>query len=139
MNALFVAVVALCLAAWPAAALAQPPDLAVGQEWSVKGTTAKAVIGRIEPYGGGKTAVSISLLDVPTDHGPILMAHAPFDKPALVASLDQLLATGVTLPSAFEQGYQTWKSANGGVFTLSVAQVIALVLQSLPKKPNPAT
>jgi len=124
---------------WPAAAFAQPPDLAVGQDWSIKGAaTARVIIGRIEPWPGGRTAVSVSIVDIPTDHGPTTFAHAPFEKAAIVASLDRLLATNVPLPSAFEQGYQTWKSANGGIFTISVSQAIAMTLGTIRPAAPPA-
>jgi hypothetical protein len=123
--------------AWPFASLAADPDLAVGQEWSVKDTTAKVVIGRIETLGRFDV-VSVSILDVPTDRGPTAFAHAPFEKSALAASLDRLFATGVATDPNFEQGYQQWKSANGGVFTLSVAKAIAVTLQTIERAAPPS-
>jgi hypothetical protein len=124
--------------AWPFASLAADPDLAVGQEWSVKGATAKVIIGRIEPWGGGEIAVSVSIVDIPSDHGPITFGHSPFDKSALVGSLDHLLATGVAPDPNFEPGYQQWKSAKGGIFTISVAQAVAFALGALKQaKPQP--
>jgi hypothetical protein len=127
---------AVLAAALPVLARADPsakPALAVGQEWSAKDTPAKVVIGRIEDLGDGHIAVSVSLVEVPTDHGPRALAHLPFDQAALVASLDQLLATGVALDPEFEQGYQQWKRANGGVFTIPVAQVAALARTTLDR------
>jgi len=43
----------------------------------------------------------------------------------------------------FERGYQAWKKANGGIFTIGVAQVMALFVGSIdmlaPARPTPAT
>jgi hypothetical protein len=125
------------LAAPPVAA-AQALDLAVGQEWSVKDTTAKVVIGKIETLGRADV-VSVSILDVPTDRGPTTFGHAPFEKAALVASLDRLLAVGVATDPNFEPGYQQWRAANGGIFTVNVAQAIAVTLQTIGRAaPQPA-
>jgi hypothetical protein len=121
---------AVLAAAWPGAALARP-DLAVGQVWSIKATPptpAKVIIGRIGAFSEARTAVSVCVVDVPTDHGPTTIGHLPFDEPALVDSLDQLLETGRTPPPVFEQGYQQWREARGGVFTIPIAQVIAMAL-----------
>ena len=118
----------LIIGLWPTAALADPA-LAVGQVWSVRATpptTAKVIIGRIEPYGG-RTAVSISVIDAPTDHGPVTIAHMPFEERALVASLGQLISTGAAPAPDFEQGYLKWKLDQGGVFVISVADAIAVL------------
>jgi hypothetical protein len=112
------------------------PELAVGQEWSIRAsapTTARVVIGRIEPWGAGKIAVSVSILEVPTKHGPVTFGHLPFEESALAASLDQLVATGVKPPPVFEQGYAQWKEAKGGVFTIGVDKVIALIVAQADK------
>jgi hypothetical protein len=122
-------------------AAAQPPALAVGQEWSIKSdkpTTAKVIIGRIEAGPKADEIVSVSIVDVPTEGGVTEIAHAPFAKPAMTASLDRLLASDVPIPPRFEAGYNQWKSAKGGYFTISVAQVIEIMLGMLPKPGAPA-
>jgi hypothetical protein len=127
----------LIIGLWPTATLADPA-LAVGQVWSIRATppsSAKVIIGRIEPYGG-KTAVSISVIDAPTDHGPVTIAHLPFEERALVASLGQLISTGVTPPAEFEQGYLKWKLDQGGVYVISVADVIAVLDPPPPTRPT---
>jgi hypothetical protein len=124
---------ALLAAAWPGAALARP-DLAVGEVWSIKATPptpARVIIGHIGAFGEARTAVSVCIVDVPTDHGPTILGHIPFDEPALVDSLDQLLETGHPLPPVFEQGYRQWREARSGAFTLPVDQVIALALKQV--------
>ena len=124
------AVVFVLFALFPAAARADRA-LAVGQVWSIKATPptpARVIIGRIEPWGDGKTAVSISVVDVPTDQGPVMLPHAPYDAAALAGSLDQLVATGRPSPNGFETGYQAWKDAHGGVFTVPVDKMVAMIL-----------
>ena len=121
-------VILLVIGLWPTAALADPA-LAEGQVWSIKATPptpAKVIIDRIEPYGG-RTAVSISVIDAPTDHGPVTIGDLAFDERALVASLDQLISTGATPPPEFEQEYLKWKLNQDGVYLISVTDVIAVL------------
>ena len=113
-------------------AAAASPDFAVGQEWSIKSSTAKAVIGRIESWKD-KTAVHVSIVDIP----PSLAAaranqltridHMPFEKSALAASVSKLLSTDVPPSPNFEAGYKRWKEQNGGIFSISVTQAIGVV------------
>jgi len=116
------------------------PDFAVGQEWSIRSlpqSTAKVVIGRIEPWRD-KIVVHVALVDIPSP--PIgaaetkitEIAHAPFEESALAASVGSLIATAVTPPPDFEYGYRQWKEHQGGIFTVPISQVIALA-QSLQK------
>jgi hypothetical protein len=108
------------------------PDLAEGQEWSIKSaspTTAKIVIDRIEPWKN-QTVVHISIIDIPASSSepgtnPVTrIAHIPFEKTALATSVDKLLATGISSPPNFEIGYKQWKENNGGIYTISVMQVL---------------
>jgi hypothetical protein len=108
------------------------PDLAEGQEWSIKSaspTTAKIVIDRIEPWKN-QTVVHISIIDIPASSSepgtnPVTrIAHIPFEKTVLATSVDKLLATGISPPPNFEIGYKQWKENNGGIYTISVMQVL---------------
>lgn len=108
------------------------PSLAKGQVWSIKSSspsTAKVVIARIEPWKD-KTVVHICIIDFPVSDTAATkitaIAHMPFEKAALVASLDRLLATHVAPVPDFERGYNIWKEKHGGIFKVSVAQAIHL-------------
>ena len=115
---------------------ATPPDLAVGQEWSIRGEPgAKAIVGWIEDRPDGKTAVNVSLIDIPTDRGTIVIGHAPFEKTVLVASLDKLLASGVRPSAEFQKGFNAWKSGSGGLFTITVAEALASLQSQLRAHP----
>ena len=123
----------------PIAARSQQPDLAVGQEWSIKSpepTSTKVIIGRIDPGPNGATIVSVSIVDIPVDESPpSTVGHAPFDKRALVASLDRVVATGVAPAPQFEEGYAMWKTAKGGFFTLSVPEALAAMRTMIEQRP----
>lgn len=117
------------------------PKFAVGQEWSIRSTsetTAKVVIGRIE-VRQGRVIVNVAVVDIPPlaidtfGTGVREIDHAPFEESTLARSVDQLLATGVAPPPGFEVGYKEWKAKRGGVFTVSVSQVIALAQRTLAR------
>jgi hypothetical protein len=118
------------------------PDFAPGQEWSIKSaapTTAKVVIARVEPWRE-TVAVHISIVDVPVPQGATgvggttVITHMPFDRSALAASVDRLLATGVAPPSGFEGGYKHWQDAKGGIFTVSVEKAIEFTFQAVGRR-----
>ena len=127
---LLVAMVEFC---GPSLSAQELPDFAVGQEWLIKSIppgTAKVIIGRIEPWGG-KVAIHVSIVDLPVrqEAGAFRIsqiAHAPFEKSALAASVDKLIATGVPPAQNFDSGYEQWKEHNGGIYTVSIAQALGL-------------
>jgi hypothetical protein len=135
-------VAALIKSAVPAAV--PTPELAPGQKWSIKSptpTTAKVVIGRVEPWKDNKIAVHVSLVDVPMpSSGSNAIAlttvdHVPFDRAALAESVDQLLATNASPAPPFEGGYERWRSdKHAGIFTVSVSQAIALLIASVVRE-----
>lgn len=115
------------------------PIFAPGQVWSINSptqTAAKVVIGRVEAWNG-KVAVHVSLIDIvipsgaPDAGATITVGHVPFEQSALAASVDRLLARGVSPPASFDTGYREWQSANGGIFTISVAAAIDIVFETL--------
>jgi hypothetical protein len=118
------------------------PDFASGQEWSIKSaspTTAKVIIGRVEPWRD-KVSVNVSIVDIPIPKGVAgtggvtQIEHIPFDKTALAASVDRLLATGVSPSPGFENGYKQWQHAKGGIFTISVEKAIEIMFQTINQK-----
>jgi hypothetical protein len=123
-------------------AIAPTTDLAPGQEWSIKSaspTTAKVIIGRVEPWRDN-IAVSVSIVDLPIPQGDVgaggvtQIPHIPFEKSALAASLDQLLATDVPPAPIFESGYKQWHDAKGGIFTISVEKAIVIMFQTINRR-----
>lgn len=106
---------------------------AAGQEWSVKAppeSPAKIIIGRVEPWRD-RVAVHVSIVDIPASQetGALHVreiAHIPFEESALAASVDKLLATGVSPSRDFDTGYRQWKEHNGGIFTVPLAEATTL-------------
>ena len=119
-----IAVIALALA--PARSWAtDAPQFAVGQEWTVKNSPIHIVIGRVEQVGK-ITVVSVSLFQIPCPTGfgctIIGAAHMPFEELALANSVDTLVSTNGQTAPEFEAGYENWKEAHGGAFTISVPE-----------------
>jgi hypothetical protein len=124
------------------AAQSPDPGFAPGQIWSIKSalpTTAKVIIDRIEPWRK-KVVVHVSIIDVPIPDGvrgaggTTAIGHMPFEESALAASVDRLLATGASPASSFESGYKQWHDAMGGIFTVSVAKAIEIMLQTINRR-----
>jgi hypothetical protein len=129
----------LCLLA--VAHAAEAPEFLVGQKWTVKDSGMTIVIGRIEPFPGGKTAISVSVFDVPCPPGAgcvtTVVAHAPFDSATLATSVDKLIAKDATPAQNFDEGYANWKQANGGIFTVPVSKLPELLFRAIaPKAAN---
>src|SRR6185312_9009456 len=118
-------------------AAAQAADIAAfqpGQRWTVKNSDIRIVVGRVEPFVKGKTAVSISVLNVPCPPEAgckaTVVAHAPFDAEVLADSVDKLVSTNAQTAPQFDQGYANWKQANGGVFTVPVSKLPELLFKA---------
>jgi hypothetical protein len=60
-----------------------------------------------------------------------VIAHEPFAMSAVLASVDQLTAEPAPADPLFAEGYKQWKDAHGGWFTISVAQSIEAMRQTL--------
>jgi hypothetical protein len=136
------AIVSVAFTGCAQTASAPTSDLAPGQEWSIKSaslTTAKVIIGRVEPWRD-TVAVSVSIVDIPIRQGEpgaggvTQIAHIPFEKSALTASIDRLLATGVSPAPSFESGYKQWQDAKGGIFTIGVEKAIEIMFQTINQR-----
>ena len=107
---------------------------------STQPTTMKVIIGRVEPWNG-QIAVHVSVTDVVVPAGApnagrtIAIGHMPFEQSALAASVDQLLATRVPSPPAFDEGYRDWQDAKGGLYTIGVAKAVATGLEMMKGHP----
>jgi hypothetical protein len=137
--------VMLIAAAMPSGLAAAPgpaPAFAPGQIWSIKSTrptTAKVVIGRIEPWDN-QMVVHVSMIDVPIPKDmpgagqTTVIGHMPFQQSALAASVNGLLATGASPAASFESGHKEWQDAKGGVFTIDVESAIKFVFQAVSQR-----
>jgi hypothetical protein len=126
------------LAIWTGASWADSPAFAVGQVWSLRPPAhpgARILIGRIE----GST-IHISLWGVPAPFpeatdvvgSPLVASHLPITATALLESVDHIVADNPPSNLGFEEGYQTWRrEANGGVFTLTVPQIVEVIYETI--------
>lgn len=138
--------VAALLAVWSITctpALAEPvkkaPKFKVGQRWEYK----------TRP-GEEKSTLTILKLETEAEHAIVHIAiedvhvvnpradqgfasrvgHAPMAAAALARSVTKLRVSKGKLPE-FQEGYDEWKKAHGGVFTITVAEALATVEASL--------
>ncbi|HEV7693920.1 MAG TPA: hypothetical protein VGO52_24010 [Hyphomonadaceae bacterium] len=123
----------------PMSAMAQTP-IAEGQVWTFKGAsadTARVAIQKIEPWGRGE-AVHVSIYGLaPTARFNGEVSHMPFDRKVLEGSLDMLTTEKPRSDIGFAEGYQQWSSANGGIFTLSIADALKAMLEvAFPSPPS---
>ena len=110
--------------------------LKVGQEWEFVGRPGDPhptlVIVRIEtlPKLGEVVHVSIRGVRIKNRQAPAGysedLAHIPFGRAALERSLTRVAHDSVALP-ALEDGYEQWKQARGGAFTISVREALDFV------------
>ena len=120
---------------------AAKPGFAPGQMWSIKSelpNTTKIIVGRVEAWNR-TIAVHVSMVDVPIPAGvpdagqTMRIEHAPFEQSALTASVDHLIGTGVPPNSGFESCYDEWRTAQGGIYTISVQEALAAMFETLAR------
>jgi hypothetical protein len=68
----------------------------------------------------------------------INIGHMPFAEDAARRSVGRRLATGGRPDENFELGYAQWRSGQGGVFTITISQAVALALGMMSAPPQPA-
>lgn len=121
-------------------ALAEERTFEVGQVWTLRPPmepTARIRVGRVEDNGA---TIHVSLWDVrppvPQPPGalqrPIWASHLPISSVALSRSVDQLAQDPPPEHFDLEPGYQHWRQANGGVFTITVAEIVNVILETVP-------
>lgn len=134
---LFALVMALCFA--PSLASAQTFE--VGQVWTLQAPmaeTARVRVGRVEE--GGQT-VHISLWGQPTDApgmaSPLIASHLPISAEALSRSVGTLVDDAPPADLQFEEGYASWHSAQGGVFTITVNEIVGALTEMMTRQLQP--
>ena len=123
---------------------ATDPKFSPGQVWSYrmrKGEESSTVtVLRIEslPKIGVIVHVRISgihLKNCSEGPSPENIGHAPISREALDRSVTKLIEQGRTLPD-YEEGYNQWRQACGGVYTISVADVVQADEQTFNSQTN---
>lgn len=117
----------------------------VGQVWKYQTRpgeeSSTLVITRITPIGD-QTCYSIFVenihlvTDVLSGDSQDELPHAPMTADALDQSVTELVETRDRLPD-FEYAYNEFMEARGGIFTISVSQVLDVIAQSAEAASNP--
>jgi hypothetical protein len=128
----------VCGLLWMPVAFAETPPFEVGQVWSLNAPmapSARVRIGRIENDGD---VIHISLWGQPVPEGlslasPLTMSHLPISREALAASVTSVVTEPPPADLQFEEGYGIWRDDRGGVFTLTVSEIVDAILQTVPR------
>ena len=117
---------------------ATDPEFRVGQVWSYhtrpgdEGSTVS--IYKIETQGkiGEVIHVRVDGLHIHNGRGDEVPAvpHMPFERKAFAESVVRLLRTDKDAPDA-KEGYDNWRNACGGVYSIVIADVIRIVQKQL--------
>lgn len=108
----------------------------MGQVWSL-GTpmdpAARVHVGLVEDSG---QTIHISLWGQPLDDAsglasPLVAGHLPISADALRRSVDRVVNEAPPEDLRFQEGYQTWKEAQGGVFTITVAEIVSVMTETI--------
>jgi hypothetical protein len=115
-------------------------SFAAGQEWSYQARTqdlnSTLLIGALEDHPELGRIVHIEVGDVrvrnPHAEGgySTVIGHIPMSEAALRNSVSELLASGQQVGQVAE-GIQTWREAQGGVFTVSVSEAVQYIEDAL--------
>jgi hypothetical protein len=128
----------LCLLVGLPAAASLRPAYAPGQVWEYKtragdeGSLVK--IQKIEPYPEAASqdrVYHVSIIGVRFRNAPLsgTLGHLPVSRETLDASVTRLSESKAEFPDPSE-GIAQWRSANGGVFTIPLGQIVDVVEQS---------
>lgn len=116
---------------------AQRPALEAGQAWSIDagrfGKNATLIVCKIEEVEkiGRVVHVAIKDIELKTQHGTqTLLPHLPFAEKTILENVGDLKAGSVALPD-FSPGYEQWKQAKGGAFTITPREAIEFVERTL--------
>ncbi|MDF7777775.1 hypothetical protein P1X14_21145 [Sphingomonas sp. AOB5] len=110
---------------------------AVGQIWEYRnlprdaGSLLKIQAIETDPVGGTIYHISVTGLKIEAGGGVLQeIGHLPVSKQTLDASVTRLSPLTPDFPDA-APGIADWRKANGGVFTISVAEIVGVIEQSL--------
>ena len=130
-------ILALVVVLITACGAAQPGDrYAEGQVWEYRARPAEAgslmKIQKIEPVpnGGGERVYHVSIIGIRLTNprvSPILQ-HLPVSRETLDRSVTRL-GSGGDFPdlAQVKEGIATWREAEGGIFTISLAEIVGLM------------
>jgi hypothetical protein len=126
---------------------AQEHDYAVGQVWAYRtapgdeGFLIKMQeIEEIGPEGQAVTVYHISMIGVAVSvqAGRMAVQHLPVSRQTLDASVTEQIAVSPQF-SDHSEGKAQWEAANGGVFTITLAQIAEILRKQVTLLPQDQT
>ncbi len=110
-----------------------------GQVWAFKTPAdqpdAQLTILLVESRVPIGTIVHVGISGLTLPNGGSTIQHMPFTELAVDQSVTTLLEPSGPVPD-FAEGYAEWKQANGGVFTVTVAEGLTAILSALKNSPG---
>lgn len=109
-----------------------------GQRWKYRTRERDAdstvVIGKVQKSFFRQPVIHISVLKVTKiEEGGITdISHMPFSLKAIDASLLSLIESNLPVSAEFQDGFNTWKGAKGGVFEIPVHQAVDAIMSINP-------
>ncbi|NML07928.1 hypothetical protein [Sphingomonas sp. G-3-2-10] len=133
----------LLLALFALLGLAQPAPVlpagpyAVGQVWEYRtlprdeGSLLKIQAIETDPRGQPIHHISVTGLKIEAGGGMLQeIGHLPVSKETLDASVTRLSTRQASFPDA-KDGIAQWRAANGGVFAISMAEIVGVIEQGI--------
>ena len=145
MRTFLLAVLTLMLS--PISAISKEHDYAVGQVWEFASDAQTSVpllriqeIASFDSGGNSSEVFHISVIDVDlAGDGTFitLVEHLPVSRQTLDASVTRLSDRSAAFPD-YRSGMEQWRAANGGVFTITMSEIIAILRQSVRRMDQPS-
>ena len=120
---------------------APAPKYAQGQVWEYKtrpqDTGSLLKIQRIESLHEHMVYhISVIGVHLGGSAAPNALQHLPVSDETLDASTIRLSQARPDFPATFEEGIATWREANGGIFTIPVAEIVDIIDQTVKGAPK---
>ena len=146
------AAVFLVLGALATSGQTSPDRYVEGQIWEYRARPVDAgslvKIQRVEDVGSGVSAervyhVSIIGIRMANPHMPSILPHMPVSRQTLDASVTRQASSATGFPplSLVDEGIAHWREAQGGIFTIPLAQIVGILddqTRDLPPPPSEA-
>jgi len=122
-----------------APAMAQANDYAVGQVWEYEtspqdqGSLIRIqAIETIGPESKPMEVFHISMINIHLADGSLIpeIQHLPVSRETLDSSVTKLSDNRATFPD-YREGLERWREANGGVFTITLAEIGDVIRQNI--------
>lgn len=111
----------------------QTHTFSAGQVWTFRldprEPPATPIVLRVETLASIGEVVHISVSSIRTPAGVTQVGHLPMSKSAMDKSVLELVRTEAGPMDL--GGYETWKKAKGGVFTISVSEALEFVREAM--------